>query len=232
MKLKKLMALALSGVLAVSMLAGCSDAPVDDNQGDGDQVVNTSPVVSALNDAQDKVEFTADSYLTSAINQVVTKVGTDGYVSNDDMAKYIAAATGYEENATDFDDFNGDKVEHRVGGFGPVYYTWENIGNDGDSETAIKVVKVDASKAYNEEAAVRVATREITDEVKGLVSTTFAADDNKDKIKPTENGEDYANYTYTGTVSDIVTVKSVEGTVSYYVAYTVTQNTAVKTFTV
>ena len=231
MKLKKLMALALSGVLAVSMLAGCSDAPVDDNQGDGNQVVNTSPVVSALNDAQDKVEFTADSYLTSAINQVVTKVGTDGDVYGNDMAEYIAAATGYEKNVTDFSEFNGDKVLHRFSIWGPVY-AWENIGNDGDSKTAIMVVKVEARDAYNEEAAVRVATRKITDEVEDLVSTTFAADDNKDNIKPTENGEDYANYTYTGTVSDIVTVKSVEGTVSYYVAYTVTQNTAVKTFTV
>ena len=232
MKLKKLMALAMSGVLAVSMLAGCSDAPVDDNQGDDDQVVNTSPVVSALNDAQDKVEFTADSYLTSAINQVVTKVGTSGNVSNDEMAEYIAAATGYEENVTDFSEFNGDKIPHYFGGWRPVYYTWGNIGDDGDSMTGIEVVKVEASEAYNEEAAIRVATRKITDEVKDLVSTTFAADDNKDNIKPTENGEDYADYTYTGTVSDIVTVKSVEGTVSYYVAYTVTQNTAVKTFTV
>ena len=231
MKLKKIASLALVGVMAVSMFAGCSDAPVDDNQGDDNQVITTSPVVSALNDAQDKVEFSSDSYLTSAMSQVVTKVGTDSTIDADEMAEYIAAATGYEQNATDFDDFNGEKEWHNIF-YGRGYYTWENIGKNGDSKTVIKVEKVDSSDAYNEEAAIRVATRNIANDVEDLNSTTFAADDNQDNILPTENGEEYADYTYTGTVSDIVTVKDVEGTITYYVVYTVTQNTAVKTFTV
>ena len=229
MKLKKIASLMLAGIMAVSMLTAC-DSKADDNKDDNNgQVVTTSPVVSALNDAQEKVEFTSDSYLTSAISQVVTKVGTSSTVDADEMAKYVAAATGYEQNATDFDEFNGDKEWN----YWYHHYVWENIGNDGDSETVIKVQKVDAEDAYNEEAAIRVATRKIANELKSeLVSTTFAAKDNKDNILPTANGAKYADYTYTGTVSDIVAVKDVEGTVTYYVAYTVTQNTAVKTFTV
>ena len=140
-------------------------------------------------------------------------------------------ATGYEQNATDFDEFNGELAW--AGRYPFFHYKeWTKIGSDGDSKTVIKVEKVDAENAYNEDAAIRVATRNIANAVKDLTSTTFAADDNKDNIKPTENGEKYADYAYTGTVSDIVTVKDVEGTISYYVVYTVTQNTAVKTFTV
>ena len=228
MKLKKIASLMLAGIMAVSMLTAC-DSKADDNKDDNNgQVVTTSPVVSALNDAQEKVEFTSDSYLTSAISQVVTKVGTDSNVSDTEMANYVAAATGYEQSATDFDEFNGDKEWD----YWYRHYVWKNIGSDGDSKTVIKVQKVEASEAYNEEAAIRVATRKIANSVKDLTSTTFAADDNKDNILPTANGAKYADYTYTGTVSDIVAVKDVEGTVTYYVAYTVTQNTAVKTFTV
>ena len=231
MKLKKIASLMLAGIMAVSMLTAC-DSKADDNKDDNNgQVVTTSPVVSALNDAQEKVEFTSDSYLTSAINQVVTKVGTDGSVTASEMAKYIAAATGYEQNKTEFEDvFNGKLV--KVGGWYNRVNVWKSIGNDGDSKTVIKVQEVKASEAYNEEAAIRVATREIAEGLDVLHSTTFAAKDNKDNIVPTNNGEKYADYTYTGTVSDIVTVKDVSGSVAYYVAYTVTQNTAVKTFTV
>ena len=95
MKLKKIASLALVGVMAVSMFAGCSDAPVDDNQ-----VITTSPVVSALNDAQDKVEFSSDSYLTNAMSQVVTKVGTDSTIDADEMAEYILAGKDLRSSET------------------------------------------------------------------------------------------------------------------------------------
>ena len=164
------------------------------------------------------------------IKQVVTKVGTGAEVKADELAGYIAAATGYEQNKTEFENvFNGELVK---AGRYDRRDKWVKIGNDGDSKTVLKVEKVDAKSAYNEEAAIRVATREIAKGLDELHSTTFAAKDNKDNIVPTENGDKYADYTYTGTVSDIVTVKDVSGSVAYYVAYTVTQNTAVKTFTV
>ena len=55
MKLKKIASLALAGVMALSMLAGCANgAPIDDNTDDnnGNQgTISTSSVVSAIDDA-------------------------------------------------------------------------------------------------------------------------------------------------------------------------------------
>ena len=70
MKLKKIASLAMAGVMAVSMLAGCSGTNVDD---DNDVVVtpSASSIVTAVNNGQSaanavKVEFTSDSELDAA----------------------------------------------------------------------------------------------------------------------------------------------------------------------
>ena len=49
MKLKKIASLMLAGVMAVSMLAGCNSAPVDDNTGDNNgNVVTPTSIATAL----------------------------------------------------------------------------------------------------------------------------------------------------------------------------------------
>ena len=72
MKLKKIASLALAGIMAVSMLAGCSNGENNNggNSGDDNTVItpSTTPVVDAVNKGQDvtndvKITFTADSKL-------------------------------------------------------------------------------------------------------------------------------------------------------------------------
>ena len=97
--------------------------------------------------------------------------------------------------------------------------------------TKVFVERVNFTNAYNEDAAVEVATRNIVDTINDLPTTTFVAMDNKDGKLPTVNGDEYSNYTYTGTMSDVVAVTGLDNQTYYYVAYTITQNTAVVTFT-
>ena len=72
MKLNKILALALSGVMAVSMLAGCSTNGKDDEE----VIVTPSTGAAAiLNDKQDKVEFTnvTSSELEKAVSGLAAK---------------------------------------------------------------------------------------------------------------------------------------------------------------
>lgn len=81
MKLNKVLALALSGVMAVSMLAGCSG-----NSGNGGQEGEQPPVAdttiaSVLNDEQAatdnkvKIDFTYSSSLENALEKALTEFG-------------------------------------------------------------------------------------------------------------------------------------------------------------
>ena len=80
MKLKKIASLALAGVMAVSMLAGCSNGtkPEDDKK---DPAVNTGltgNVIAALDeDTTKNVEFTADSNLEAVLKKAVQNAGSD-----------------------------------------------------------------------------------------------------------------------------------------------------------
>ena len=93
MKLKKIASLMLAGVMAVSMLAGCSNGtkPEDDKK---DPVVNTGmagKVIAALDkDTTDKVAFTASSSLETTLQKAVQNVGTD--ISNNKLAANILDA--------------------------------------------------------------------------------------------------------------------------------------------
>ena len=81
MKLKKIASLMLAGVMAVSMLAGCNSAPVDDNTDDNNgNVVTPTSIVTAVNDGQSatnrvKIDFTADAALDSALTKAVKSIG-------------------------------------------------------------------------------------------------------------------------------------------------------------
>lgn len=76
MKLNKMLALALSGVMAVSMLAGCSGAP---SNGEEDTQVQptTSNAVSVMNNLQSKVEFKADTTLDADLAAAVKNLKSD-----------------------------------------------------------------------------------------------------------------------------------------------------------
>ena len=81
MKLKKIASLMLAGVMAVSMLAGCSGNGNGGNGGEGEGQVNTdnlsaASVIAELDkDTTDKVSFTADDSVQNALNKSVKDMG-------------------------------------------------------------------------------------------------------------------------------------------------------------
>lgn len=88
MKLNKVLALALSGVMAVSMLAGCSGAPVNGEQEgeQGEVVVDANDisdgVASYIDDLPEYVTFNGDNNLTKALDYVVEFVTWEGIHAN------------------------------------------------------------------------------------------------------------------------------------------------------
>lgn len=77
MKLNKVLALALSGVMAVSMLAGCKGSS-NGEENPGEQPPVTSNAVSVMNEAQDVVKFGENTLLNNALKAVGEEL-----VSND-----------------------------------------------------------------------------------------------------------------------------------------------------
>ena len=229
MKLKKIASLMLAGVMAVSMLTACGDqAPVDDNKDDENGTVTTTPIVANVNEDQDKIDFVSDGSLTAALTKLVEEEGKGHNINEAEIEDFVERTTGLEY-VTDTKAFNGN---HWVKSRWSFYLdVCEDAGKDGDSMTKVFVERVNFDSAYNESAAVEVATRNIVSTISKLPTTTFVAMDNKDGKLPTMNGAEYSNYTYTGTMSDVVAVTGLNNQTYYYVAYTITQNTAVVTFT-
>ena len=200
MKLKKIASLALAGVMAVSMLAGCAGktGTTDDN---GNTVVTTgSSAASFFNDEQNEtnkveVTFSYSASLESALTKAVKALGT-----NKKADKVWA-------------------VVYSTIGVGDDAFMTKDTAADGDTATHLYVAKI--NDVWSEDAALKDAVDGLNNEVKDLIDTTFA--DNQ------AAGTKYFDFTYTGDVATI-TVEKANGTSVYYVAYTITQSAAEKTF--
>ena len=138
MKLNKVLALALSGVMAVSMLAGCSGAPVNGEQEgeQGEVVVDANDisdgVASYIDDLPEYVTFNGDNNLTKALDYVVEFVTWEGIPANK-----LNAIKGDLQ----------DRLVKTVGATKDV-----NIYNIGDDDVLLKAesaskVKIDDAKA-------------------------------------------------------------------------------------
>lgn len=123
MKLNKVLALALSGVMAVSMLAGCSGNSGNGGQeGEGETTVDTT-VASVLNDEQAatdnkvKIDFTYSSSLENALEKALTEFGAS--VKPENVDDRIAEILGvkdvnieelYGSSAKDHDNKEGKQT--------------------------------------------------------------------------------------------------------------------------
>ena len=212
MKLKKIVSLALAGVLAVSMLAGCSGKGTG-NGGDGEVVIpSDSSIVSAVNNGQSvgnkvKINFTSDDGLDAALAKAVTL--TEG-----NLQENVEKLAGIANKLTKSNELFDDRTTNEVNDVVEKEYV-----KDGTTYTKVVVEPV---YALTEEAALKMAADKIDEEVAKLVATTYR-DSGSDK---TEDGDNYLDFTYTG----IVSMASVEnyGNTSYYVAYVINQTIAVE----
>ena len=168
MKLKKLMALAMAGVLAVSMLAGCKGNTINNN----DPVDPDAPATGISADVGSRVEdlalkanekadldhltFTDDGDVTAALNDAVGGAGVpdvlNGYVYSDVISELA----------------NNHAVRARVAELlEPTDGVWfTNIGNvegaNGDTVSALRVYAV--SDVIDENTVKQQIARELTGE--------------------------------------------------------------------
>ena len=224
MKLKKIASLMLAGVMAVSMLAGCNSAPVDDNTGDNNgNVVTPTSIVTAVNNGQSatnrvKIDFTADAALDSALTKAVKSIG-DRWDSTG-LNVELVRLTGNDRigNQT---FYTGDANTNFGTTVDPNYDPWKNIdGTVIEGMAAMPLMNVMSDKATAEKAAAKI----INEVVAELDDTTYAEG-------VTVSGDKYCDFSYTGTVSMVSSVEN-DGTVNYYFAFVITQTTAVKTLKV
>ena len=224
MKLKKIASLALAGIMAVSMLAGCNSAPVDDNTDDNNgNVVTPTSIVTAVNDGQSatnrvKIDFTADAALDSALTKAVKSIG-DRWDSTG-LNVELVRLTG-----NDLIDnqmfYTGDTNTNFGTTVNPNNDPWKNIdGTVIEGMAAMPLMNVMSDKAAAEKAAAKI----INEVVAELDDTTYAEG-------VTVSGDKYCDFSYTGTVSMVSSVEN-DGTVNYYFAFVITQTTAVKTLKV
>ena len=228
MKLKKLMALALSGVLAVSMFAGCAKAdvkPEDPTDPEGPVAVEgdiSAGVAANIENLPSYIEFAADSDLSKSLDYVV------GFANIWDLEH------GFGEPNIDriHGIFSGlqDRLENAVG-----VTKWEyrkgkemnlTLETIGDREVILKAeeastVEIDDAKAVQlyvasgvieEDALNALVAKEIDETIKGYVNVA----------KTYGQGNGIYDHSYTVSVS--VDSKEVNGVEATFVAVQVVRS--------
>ena len=230
MKLKKFAAMMLAGVMAVSMLAGCSGKGTTDPENPDDPiVVPETGIVAAVNDGQNvdndvKITFTSDSNLDALLNSAVKAFGEAP--TSEELYNRIRDLTGIEGNikliSGSDHTYNGMTYGWLVAGAGyNSVYNEAKDGADGDVVTILETMVVNSSEKLSEEMAMKKLADDIDAKIYSLKATSY-------EKGTTKGGQKYCDYSYTGNVS-MVKVVEANSTVNYCFAYTITQTTSVKT---
>ena len=202
MKLKKIASLMLAGVMAVSMLAGCSGNGSNNNNNNDDPVVvpgvNVANVISQLNsDTTDKVTFSAGNTLQNALNDGVQDFGI--------------LSLGFNEN----------QIITYVGTLANVETTSNNAfstgSNTADDEQTVMHAGVVDTNGMNDTYALR----ELADAIDtSVASVTTMVENSLGANAQVQDGDTYYTYEYTGELA-IAKVESVSGESSYIFVYTI-----------
>ena len=168
MKLKRILSLALSGVLAVSMLTACGGGGIDSIFRPGDK---SSDFAEALNDAQTVLEYDSnDGKLKTAIADVVRSVSKDDVkngIDQSDISAAVRVKTGYEDLWLDDAWKAVTESTHSVKVF--IYdastFTMSEVANDVAKKLSVMGLDKDAAKgnathtnSYEGDVAARAVT--------------------------------------------------------------------------
>lgn len=188
MKLNKVLALALSGIMAVSMLAGCSTGNKDDNTDQG--TVVTTNAADVLNKTQSTVKFADDAtlngYMVAVDSLKPSVVKTLEKTTLNSLAATDAAVTAIKDKMISKDAAN-------------VAANFNTFSTNGG--TATKKDDVTQTVFYAIDAEKVISIEHLMTKLSDTMNTsTF-------KTKVTVSGADYTA-SYTGAVS----VKKVSAT--------------------
>ncbi len=202
MKLNKVLALALSGVMAVSMLAGCSENGGASSE--PTEPTGTDNAATVLNDAWDEdekviVNFTYSNSVETALERIV-EVNGDTYTANKTWA------------------VNAEQDLARV--LGVDHITWNEFNGYDDNADI-------TDKAFDTDEDVMVSVYR-TSGVTADKAMEDAAEAYFNSVKGHFDDEcEYQNVKYTFSYSGEAAMVSVEenGVVVHYIAYVMTSNT-------
>ncbi len=189
MKLKKLMALALSGVLAVSMLAGCNGnkAPVDDGTDPIEPGTNgVSTEVGTLTadyldptEIPEYVTFADDADLDSSLQYVVEFAGVDDvllqYMHNDNLHRVAGDLYSRLQNAVGDDNWVN---WNSIGSMAALKWAEAQNSYKIDDETVVELFAV--SSAIGENAVNQLIAEKLADEarIQGYLYSTSGRGEN------------------------------------------------------
>ena len=213
MKLKKIASLALAGIMAVSMLAGCNGASSSSSENTAPATGLVGKVIENLSeDVTKKVTFTAGSDLQTTLNKMVAYYGSDKNTLIDDFT---------DTNLVKFDD---DLETAEL----PAVDATE-VDKDDDAVSTAKVVTVNSSDA-NEDYVAKLIAAEIEDDYvmenyTKLAGLPVKGDDLKSS-STVSAADCYYTFTYTGEIAVAAIDDVVNHNTVYVVAYTVTRTPA------
>lgn len=204
MKLNKVMALALSGLMAVSMLAGCSNGTPNGEENNEGQNTTTN-AVSVMNEAQDTVEFAVNSNFEAALNAAKAKVAYGD----------IKSLTFDVKGSGDDSVYNAmkDKLANAEG-LTTSKLTFAAPAKPGDITTKTVIYKVE-SEGLSEEAALKAVAKAMDMDKYPTVVYIGSAQARYE-----------ANYTGSVSIVNVTASDAGETASAYYIAVQVTQSVA------
>ena len=220
MKLKKIASLALAGIMAVSMLAGCKDGTSQEDPSSSSQVPATTDVVTYANDALSGPEKEVMTFTNSdSLNTLLQKVATDpSNFSSKDIADVFddftlrSTVTNNNAYAT---DLTVDMVNGMTGQRSNAFAALDTLPVDKSSQ---KVVVIGIISGNVEEKA---AVQKFVDAYAGFFDSEFPA-------KIVDGSDSYA-CDYAGEISAIKVTNPENSNESAWVMAIVATQTVTKT---
>ena len=218
MKLKKIASLMLAGVMAVSMLAGCSgnDTPDPEDPNTDPTGVSVDAINAALGE-DSKVAFTASSALQNALEKAIQYVGVDGAskIDADDLNKFDSSLKLDTSSNAEL-QLNNDKSEKD-----------EKV--EKDKATAAEIVVFKDNGVTDESYVVKQIVEKMLND--GYVSEGYVtiknlpAKGSKNYADAEGNGQHFYTFDYTGemAIDSVVTSEKGYPVTTYVVVYTVTR---------
>ena len=216
MKLKKIASLALAGVMAVSMLAGCATADVEPEQPEKPETPATSAAADALyseltGSAKEKVTAVANAELDSALDNAVAKYWnygsmTAGKVFQDEIDRVnYAGVVDYRETRIGAAVKDAVKAnwlsiasEHKGGTDGSTF----SCPTDANNRKVVEIYAVPAS--VSDAMALEIVAEKIDRFVSALpVEGGYDQDDY------TTESDNKPNYDFSYTISASIETKTV-----------------------
>ena len=227
MKLKKIVSLALAGILAVSMLAGCKGNSSSSSEGDGTVVPATSSAVDYANQtlnakAKDYLEYVSASWLDEALKNTATD-------RSDFSAEQIKGVFYGTDNKHAWDDvwennMANDIVDSMIGKEAYTHNVYENhsfeiIPANKTDKTIVWVETV--SGALDEKTAVSSVAKTMSDWMVNEAGAVLTLD----------NGKYDCTYKMAISAVKVTSSSNLNAESAWAVAIAVTQNVAKATNT-